>query len=533
MAFREVDVVEIREVLRGWLDGGGLRTIAERAGVDRKTARRYVQAAQAAGLVRDAGPGALGDDLIGAVVEQVRPARPNGHGAAWEALTGRRAEIAGWVAGGTSLVKIEDLLARSGTVVPYRTLHRFATAECGFRPRRSTVRVLDGDPGVECQIDFAQMGFIVDAESGRRRKVHALILTAVYSRHMFVHLSYGQTLADVIAGCDAAWTYFGGVFKVLISDNLKPVVIDADPVNPRFSVGWLDYSQHVGFGTDPARVRSPQDKPRVERIVQYVRGNFFDGENFTSLDQAQAAARRWCTDRAGMRIHGTIAARPLEVFTEHEASLLLPVPAVYDVPLFRSVKVHRDHHVEIGKALYSMPSEYIGSQVQARADAQLVKLFYRGRLVKTHPRQRPGGRHTDPDDLPSERVGYAMRDLERLQRNADQHGWHIGIYVFRLLDDPLPWTRMRAVYRLLHLVRRYDPAAVDAACRTALDLDVISVTKISAMLAKALESTLPELPAAAGGPTGRFARDPSEFTPAGRRRLHAVPDLTPTTETTR
>lgn len=157
--------------------------------------------------------------------------------------------------------------------------------------------------------------------------------------------------------------------------------------------------------------------------------------------------------------------------------MLLPVPAVYDVPLFRSVKVHRDHHVEIGNALYSMPSEYIGAQVQARADAQLVKLFHRGQLIKTHPRQRPGGRHTDPGDLPSERVGYAMRDLERLQRNADQHGRHFGIYVFRLLDDPLPWTRMRAVYRLLHLVRRSEPVAVDAACRTALDLDVISVNQ--------------------------------------------------------
>ena len=91
MAFREVDVVEIREVLRGWLDGGGLRTIAERAGVDRKTARRYVEAAQAAGLVRDAGQAALCDELIGAVVERVRPARPNGHGAAWDALI-----VAGW-----------------------------------------------------------------------------------------------------------------------------------------------------------------------------------------------------------------------------------------------------------------------------------------------------------------------------------------------------------------------------------------------------------------------------------------------------
>lgn len=55
MGFREVSVIEVREVLRGWLEGAGLRTVAERAGVDRKTARRYVQAAQEAGLERSAG----------------------------------------------------------------------------------------------------------------------------------------------------------------------------------------------------------------------------------------------------------------------------------------------------------------------------------------------------------------------------------------------------------------------------------------------------------------------------------------------
>ena len=214
MAFREVDVIEVREVLRGWLDGGGLRTVAERAGVDRKSARRYVQAAQAAGLCRGAGQAALCDELIGAVVAAVRPARPNGHGAAWDLLGGRKREITGWVKDGLSIVKIEVLLTRSGTSVPYRTLHRFASEECGFRRRGTSMRVLDGEPGVECQMDFAQMGFITDMDSGRRRKVHALIFTAVLSRHMFVHLSYSQTLTEVIAGCEAAWVFFGGVFKV-------------------------------------------------------------------------------------------------------------------------------------------------------------------------------------------------------------------------------------------------------------------------------------------------------------------------------
>jgi transposase len=407
-------VVEVREVLRAWLEGAGLRTVASRAGVDRKTARRYVRAAQAAGLSRDAGPGALCDELIGAVVSAVRPVRPGGHGAAWDALAARKDEITKWVSDDLTIVKIETLLTRSGTVVPYRTLHRFAVAECGFRARRTTLRVADGDPGVECQIDFAQMGFITDIESGRRRKLHALILTAVVSRHMFVHLSYRQTLADVIAGCEAAWMFFGGVFKVLIPDNLKPVVTDPDPVNPRLSVGWLDYAQHAGFATDTARIKSPQDKPRVERIVQYVRGNFFAGETFTTLAQAQQAAERWCAQTAGMRIHGTTAARPAEAFAELERDVLLPVPAAYDVPILREVKVHRDFHVEIGKALYSVPGRFIGATLHARADRELVKLFHRGQLVKVHPRQPPGGRWTDPNDLPTEKTGYAVRDLDRL-----------------------------------------------------------------------------------------------------------------------
>jgi transposase len=119
-----------------------------------------------------------------------------------------------------TIVKIAELLARQGCVVPYRTLHRFASERCGYRPKETTVPVVDGEPGVECQIDFGQMGWLVDPDTQRRRKVHALIFTAVVSRHMFVWLSHAQTLAAVIAGCEAAWVFFGGVFKVLVPENV-------------------------------------------------------------------------------------------------------------------------------------------------------------------------------------------------------------------------------------------------------------------------------------------------------------------------
>lgn len=399
------------------------------------------------------------------------------------------------------------------------------------------MRVVDGEPGVECQVAFAQMGFILDAETGKKRRVHALIFTAGYSRHMFVWLTYSQTLSAVIAGCEAAWEFFGGVFKVIIPDNLRAVVADADAVNPTLSTGWLDYAQHAGFATDPARVRKPKDKPKVERAVQYVRGNFFAGETFIDLVDAQTRVVTWCSRTAGMRTHGTTAARPAEVFTQDEQRCLLPVPAGYDVPTFTRVKVHRDFHVEVARALYSIPEAWLGLYLDARADSALVKLFHRGQLVKTHPRQPPGGRHTEAEDLPAEKAGYALRDLTKLIAAAAGHGVNIGIYAQRLLDDPLPWTKMRAVYRLLGLVRRYGPEPVEAACATSLDLDVVSVTKIASMLEKATEKDRPALPAAAGSPTGRFARDPGEFAMAGgATQLTLIPGglaaTTPKTETT-
>jgi len=244
--------------------------------------------------------------------------------------------------------------------------------------------------------------------------------------------------------------------------------------------------------------------------VQYVRGNFFAGEHFTGLADAQARAGAWCQGIAGMRIHGTIQARPAEVFAEHEAGLLLPLPAPYDVPVFATVKVHRDFHVEIGRALYSAPKEYLGCHLDARADSALVKLFHRGQLVKTHPRQQPGRRVTDPADLPAEKTTYALRDVASLAKAARRHGDSIGVYADRLLDTDLPWTKMRQVYRLLGLVRRYGPGPVDQACARALELDVVNVTKIASMLERATENAPPP-PRPPVAAAARFARDPAEY----------------------
>ena len=108
------------------------------------------------------------------MVEAVRPVRPRGRGDGWERCDAERDRIKGWLDDGVPVVKIADLLARRGVKVAERTLHRFCADELGYRRQRTTVRVADGEPGGEVQVDFARMCLVDDPVSGRRRVVHAL-----------------------------------------------------------------------------------------------------------------------------------------------------------------------------------------------------------------------------------------------------------------------------------------------------------------------------------------------------------------------
>ena len=148
-----------------------------------------------------------------------------------------------------------------------------------------------------------------------------------------------------------------------------------------------------------------------------------------------------------------------------------------------------------------------------------MKLYLNGQLVKVHPRVAPGKRSSDPADFPSDKEIYANRDLDHLGRLATEAGPAIGLYAKAILEHPLPWTKMRQVYRLLGLVKKWGGERVNTACERALEAEAVDVNLISRMLERAREGAPVE-----GRPEhgvvvqGRFARDPSEFsTDRGRR----------------
>src|SRR6266852_746774 len=273
-------------------------------------------------------------------------------------------------------------------------------------------------------------------------------------------------------------------------DNFPAAVAGPDALNPRPTRAFREYSQARGLILDPARVRSPRDKPHVENGIRYARERFWKGATFIDVADSRTRAEVWCRDGAGLRVHGTTRKLPRVVFEDEERAQLQPYDGVpYDVPLWREVTVHVDHHVSVQYALYSAPSVTCppGTKLEARCDRALVKLYRRGDLVKVHPRQPKGGRSTDADDYPAERTAYAMRAPDRIVRQAVKLGPTIGQFAERLLEGHFPWSKLRQGQKLLRLAERYTAERLDAACARALGFDLVDVRRVERILVLALE----------------------------------------------
>lgn len=514
MSYRELTMIDVREVLRRWAAKQSTRKIARETGADRKTVARYTAAARDAGLAPD---DVLTDEVVHEIAQRVQ-ARPLVEASEERReVTGHKARIEAWLTQKRPLRlrKVHALLVRDhGLAASYDTLRRFAMDELGWRKKTPTVLVADGKPGEEAQVDFGLMGTMLDADSGRQRRLYVLVVTLVLSRYQFVWPTFLQTTDAVCEALDAAWKFFGAMARVLIPDNMAAMISLADPLSPTLVASFQDYVQARGLFVDPARVRAPKDKGRVENQVPFVRESWFDGETFRSLDEARRSAEHWARDVSGRRVHGTTRLVPHDAFERVEKPAMLAPPAApFDVPTWSDAKVHPDHHVQVARSLYSVPTRFIGQSVRVRADKKTVRIYLGTELVKTHPRVAVGRRSTDPADYPDGKADYALRNVDALLARAKKRGEHVGLYAEKLLAGPLPWTRMRQAYALVRLCDTYGDGRVEAVCQSALAFGVVDVTRIGRMLKSAIAPGTPD--ARSGNvvalATPRFARAPAHF----------------------
>ena len=151
-----------------------------------------------------------------------------------------------------------------------------------------------------------------------------------------------------------------------------------------------------------------------------------------------------------------------------------------------------------------------GQKLEVRLDSKLVRIYHRGKLIKTHIRQPRGGRATDPEDYPAELTAYTMKAPERIKGEAAKLGPAVAEFAQSLFEGRVPWSKIRQGHKLLRLGERYTPQRLDAACRRGLDVDLIDVPRLERILVQALEQeTLPQVPLPI--PEGRFARPGSVF----------------------
>jgi hypothetical protein len=378
-------------------------------------------------------------------------------------------------------------LLRLGIKISYSSLYRFVQEHTGFSAQ-GTVRMADTEPGEVAEVDFGRLGYILDKTLNKMRLLYALVVTLVFSRHQYVHVTHKQDLPALIGGIEEAWGFFGGATRRLIIDNMKAAVVKSDRYEPIFNRTFLEYSQYQGFIIDPAVARHPQGKATVERQIPYVRENFFKGEEFIDCGHAQREAVKWCQTTAGTRIHGTTRKRPRIVFEEHEQAFLLPLKeSRYDVPKWGKVKVHPDHHIRFGNALYSVPTEYIGKELALRADSKLMRLYHEGVVIKTHPVMAEGKRSTDYEDYPKHKTGYAMRNCDYYIMKARELGTHCGSYTEELLSGDFPWSRLRQAQKLIRLTERYGTERVEEACSRALSFSLIDVYRLERIIKQAFD----------------------------------------------
>lgn len=480
MGHKEYNVIEIVDILRRWLEGDGLREIARATCMDRNTVRKYICIAEEKGFSFDY-KGDL-DEIAYHIFNEVHPEKRGGlENKRDRILLPHKETITDWLEKKKlTLTKVHIKLQRMGVDVSYSGLYRFSREHLGFGSKQITVRMIEAKPGEVAEVDFGRLGIIYDPASGRNRVLYALVVTLVYSRYQYVYTTHSQDLKSLINGIEEAWEFFGGSTRRLIIDNLKAAVIRADRYEPIFQRTFLEYSRYRGFIIDSTEVRSPKGKPKVERQISYVRENFFKGEDFMDREHAQRNAVKWCMMTAGLRIHGTIRRRPRIVFEQEEKEALLPLTGErFDVPIWDPPHtVHPDHHIVVNYATYSVPTAYIGKEVDVRVDSKLVRIYFKEQLIKTHPVKPPGGRSTDYNDYPKEKTPYAMRSCRYYIQKAKALGNYCGTFTEKLLSGDFPWSKIRQAQKLLRLGEKYGKERVENACRRALYFGLLNIYRV-------------------------------------------------------
>ncbi|MFH0908006.1 MAG: IS21 family transposase, partial [bacterium] len=291
-------------------------------------------------------------------------------------------------------------LREEGFVIGERTVREYLAEK-----RRQTAEVyipLVHRPGDEAQVDFFEV--TVD-EAGLRRKAWKFLMRLMYSGRDFIHLYDRCDRACFLDGHVRAFTFFDGVARRLIYDNLKAAVTrlvgrKERILNDRFQA----LSSHYLFEPCFARPREGHDKGGVEGRGKSVRLQHLTPiVSGPDLDTISAGALADVERLWRERRHDD--GRALTALFEEERALLLALPAAaFEPRCLVPVAISHSATAKVEGALYSLPERWARLDADAWIGPQDIRFRCRGEDA-TRPRQRPGGKRIEYRDY--------LRELSR------------------------------------------------------------------------------------------------------------------------
>ena len=359
----------------------------------------------------------------------------------------------------------QDLRTDHGFEGDYQSVQRFVRRlnHCSPLPFRR----MECGPGEEAQVDFGK-GAPVLGPDGKRTRPHLFRIVLSCSRKAYSEVVPRQTTEQFIRCIENAFCHFGGVTKTLVIDNLKAAVTQADWYDPELNPKIQEFCRHYGTVVLPTRPYTPRHKGKVERGVGYAQSNALKGRTFQSLAEQNRFLAEWESTVADTRIHGTTRKQVGKVFVEVEKPALLPLPPGR-FPCFQEAQrsVNRDGHVEVAKAYYSAPPEFVGRTLWARWDGHVVRLFdHQLRQIAIHAQHEPGRFATDARHIVAEKRGGIERGTAWWLNKAGAIGPHAGSWAEGILRER-GIHGIRVVIGLVSLTHRHPVRSIEQACQTA------------------------------------------------------------------
>ena len=439
--------------------GLSMREIARKLEIDRGTVRRYL---------KHLSPKAAISPIGSVGVEPASNAAISPHGS-----SGRRSDcepfreqILQWLKKGLSAQRIyQDLVSDHGFKGSYDSVKRFVRHLNNFT--QLPFRRMECDPGDEAQVDFGQGSWtLVD---GKRKRPHLFRIVLSHYRKGYSEVVWRQTTDAFIRCLENAFRYFGGVPKTLIIDNLAAAVRKADWFDPEINPKVRSFCEHYRACIMPTKVATPRHKGKIESGVKYAQNNGLKGRKFNSLNEQNEFLIHWEKTVADTRIHGTIRQQVGQCFEELEQSHLLKLPMDL-FPMFSETqrKVHRDGYVELQRAYYSVPPEYVGRTVWVRWDARMMRVFNkRMESVCVHALSDPGRFNTDPNHIHDRKRCLVERGADWMLDRCRLIGKYSGTWAEALFEKRGPQC-LRVLQGLLQLAEKYPVKQLEKACERAI-----------------------------------------------------------------